>query len=104
IPEEPGTPPPVDRIIEVGGDDQRGVVAERLSEPLVVRTISADGEALSGVTVTWSIEAGGGKAEPASSVSDAEGVATTVWRLGTAAGRHALVAEANPAPPITFEA
>jgi hypothetical protein len=44
-----------------------------------------------GTTVTWT-PADGGRATPASSVTDADGVASTTWTLGAAAGTQTLAA------------
>lgn len=43
------------------------------------------GQPMSEVRVDWTVSEGGGSAEPAKSTTDAEGVSTTRWQLGTEA-------------------
>lgn len=54
----------------------------------------AEGRPLKGERVTWAAD-GGGSASPAESVTDAAGVATTAWTLGTTAGTQTLSASAD---------
>lgn len=59
---------------------------------VAVTVKDADGRAIRGERVMWSADTGG-TASPAESVTDAEGVATTEWTLGTGAGTQTLVAD-----------
>ncbi len=92
-------PVPTDIVVE-GGDGQEAVVATALPAPLVVRVTDGEGRPISGVVVAWSTSAAGGSFAPASSETDAQGRASTVWTLGTEAGAvtaRASVARLSPA-------
>jgi adhesin/invasin len=54
------------------------------SLPSEVR-VSLNGQPAAGVTITWTVSAGGGTANPTTSVSNSAGVATTIWTLGDTA-------------------
>ena len=66
-------------------------MGEPLPNPLQV-VVTEDGSPLSGATVAWSTAAAGGSLNPASSVTGAEGVASTMWSLGTVAGPQSAAA------------
>ncbi len=70
----------------VSGDEQAGIVGAALALPLVVRAVDGQGNPVAGDVIEWAVLAGGGTIEPAESVTDAEGLATATWTLGTAAG------------------
>lgn len=48
-----------------------------------------------GLTITWTVSQGNGKVSPATSVTDANGAASTVWTMGDTAGSNELVAFAS---------
>jgi alpha-tubulin suppressor-like RCC1 family protein len=52
----------------------------------------------SGVTVTWTVESGGGSVTPTSTVTDAEGRAQVTWTLGTATAENAMAASSGEEP------
>jgi len=100
-----GTPPPTTAIAKTSGDAQAGTVGQPLSQPLQV-AVTEGGSPSVGETVTWSVTAGGGSLDPTSGPTDADGVATTTWTLGTTAGnqtaRAALTGAAGS--PVSFTA
>jgi hypothetical protein len=67
----------------VSGDGQAGTVGTALPQPLAVLVRDTGGNPVSGVLITWSIVDGGGSLAPTTSLTDASGVATTAWTLGT---------------------
>ena len=71
-----------------GPVDGSAVVGSTISG-VAVTVADAEGRPISGTPVDWSADAGG-TANPGRSVTDAEGVATTAWTLGTAAGPQTL--------------
>lgn len=86
------------------GDGQAGTAGNALANPL--RVFVADGGMLqSGVTVTWATP-NGGTFTPATSTTDASGVATTSWTLGAAGGAQTATAAVSGATgsPLTFTA
>ena len=66
-----------------GGQSQTGDLAALLPAPLEVRVVDADGVPLAGVTVEWSVVSGGGSVSASSSATGDDGVARTLWTLGT---------------------
>lgn len=106
----PGTNPPssaprATTLSKVSGDAQSGTAGSALAQPLVVKVTDQNGAALAGVVVSWSITAGGGVVDPASSTTDAGGEARTTLRLGSAAGANAVTASvAGINTPATFTA
>jgi hypothetical protein len=76
----------VDLRFTGSGSDQSGRVNEVLAEPLVVTVRLPDGTPVHGARVSWTVRFGGGFFEPHESATDAEGRATTTWRLGATPG------------------
>ncbi|MBV9108870.1 MAG: Ig-like domain-containing protein, partial [Gemmatimonadetes bacterium] len=72
--------------------------------PLSVKVTGASGEAVPGVTVLWTVSSGGGSVNPASSVTDATGVATTTWTLGPTSGSQTAMARFDASHFATFTA
>ncbi|MGZ8379287.1 MAG: Ig-like domain-containing protein [Gemmatirosa sp.] len=90
-----GPPPePTGVSLAEPGTTLAGSVGADLAAPVRVRVTAAGGRAVRGATVTWT-PADGGRATPAASVTDADGVATTVWTLGSTAGVQSLAASAG---------
>jgi plastocyanin len=87
------------------GDAQTGVVGQALAQPLRVVVTDA-GAASAGATVTWSTTAAGASLNPTSAVTDANGIASSAWTLGTVAGSQSARATLSGATgsPVTFSA
>jgi plastocyanin len=102
-----GTPPPTTTITKTStsGDLQSGTVGQALTNPLEV-VVTEDGVPVSGRTVTWATTASGGSVDPTTAATDADGVATTTWTLGTASGSQSASATLSGASgsPVTFTA
>jgi adhesin/invasin len=79
---------PPTAIAITGGNGQTGTVGVALESPLEVEVTDAYGHPVGGVTVTWSPASG--SVSPPGSNTGSDGVATTVWTLGTTAGPQAL--------------
>jgi hypothetical protein len=86
----------------VSGDGQSAPPGSALESPLVARIVDADGRPVRRMEVRWTVTAG--DVMPALSTTDANGVATAVWRLGTAVGRQRATAIADGLAPIEFVA
>jgi plastocyanin len=103
-----GTPPPTSTIAKASannGDAQSGRVGQPLATPLSV-VVTEGGSASSGTTVAWSTTASGGSVDPASAVTDANGIASSTWTLGTVSGSqtaHATLSGASGSP-VSFTA
>jgi plastocyanin len=103
-----GTPPPTIAIAKTptnSGDAQGGRVGQPLGTPLRVM-VTEGGTSSSGVTVTWLTTATGSSLNPASSITDADGIASATWTLGTTSGPQAAEASLSGATgsPVTFSA
>lgn len=84
------------------GDTQTDTVAKTLAIPYAVKVTDPAGAAVAGITVSWSVTAGGGSITP-SSTSDAGGIATAMRTLGSIAGAVTARAAAGNAA-VTFTA
>ena len=84
-------------IVVLAGADQRGVPARPPAETIAVRVLDAEGRPVGGSTVTFQPEPGHGSTDPASTVADAGGEATTTWTLGATPGPQRLAVTAGRA-------
>jgi plastocyanin len=103
-----GTPPSTVTIAKASsnsGDAQTGTVGQALGLPLQVVVTDA-GAASAGTTVTWATTASGATVSPTSAVTDANGIATTAWTLGTTSGSQTATATLSGAngSPVSFSA
>lgn len=94
-------PGPAPVITKTGGDNQVGPAGQALGA-LEVTVKDGSGAALSGLTVTWSAASGGGSVSPPTSVTGADGKATTVRTLGPGAGAQTTSASVTGATAVTF--
>ena len=84
---------------------QSGVAGQVAGSAPSVVVRDAQGNPSSGVTVTFSVTAGGGTLAGATQVTDINGIATvTSWTFGTVAGANTVVASATGLPSVTFNA
>ncbi|HEX6940848.1 MAG TPA: IPT/TIG domain-containing protein [Longimicrobiales bacterium] len=94
-------------VIEaVGAVEQIGEVGQSLPEPFEARVTDA-GEPVEGVSVSWEIVAGDGAVlSPASSSTDADGIARTTLQLGPDVGTYEVHASIDgvDAAPAKFTA
>ncbi len=87
----------------VGATSRQGIVGAPLADSVAVRLVDRFGNPVAGVAVAWSVPAGAGSATPASSITDAAGIARTRWTLGLRVdSAEALVASAGPAMNVRF--
>jgi hypothetical protein len=85
-------PNPPASIVVVSGDAQPSVqVGARLPLPLTAKVLDANGRPVSSVTVAWNTN--NGTLSAASSATDANGLASVEWTLGTAAGSQTATAK-----------
>jgi hypothetical protein len=93
-----------DDIVIVSGNDQRGQAGTRLANDLVVRVVDEEDNPVSGVTVTWRVESGGGSVAPRTGTTGGDGSASTGWTLGAPVGEQRVEASAPGAGSVRFEA
>jgi len=75
----------------VSGNNQSQIVGAALSSPLVVK-VTANGTAVSGVSVTFAVTSGSASVNPASTTTDANGQAKTQVTLGSSPGTVTITA------------
>ncbi|MGE0161077.1 MAG: leishmanolysin-related zinc metalloendopeptidase [Gemmatimonadales bacterium] len=91
---------PAALLTRVSGDGQRGDAGTPLADPLVVRVSDVYGNPVSAVTVTFAAATQSGSVAPTQDVSDGQGLASTVWTLGSAAGAQFVTASITGASVI----
>ena len=86
------------------GDAQNGTAGQALADPLRV-VVTDGGMVQNGVTVSWATT-GGGSLSPATSTTDANGLAVAAWTLGAGGGAQTATASVSGASgsPVTFTA
>ncbi|MBA3560035.1 MAG: Ig-like domain-containing protein [Gemmatimonadaceae bacterium] len=72
--------------------------------PITVKVTDRYGNPVPGAAVSWTIAPGAGSVSGTTSNTDASGVATVAWTLGTTAGAKSLTATVAALPPVTFTA
>ena len=82
------TPPlPIPTTLEgISGDNQTGLAGETLANPFVIEVRDQNGAPMEGVTVTFTISAGGGSLSNTSVDTDANGLVQSILILGSASG------------------
>jgi protocatechuate 3,4-dioxygenase beta subunit len=74
------------RIEVIAGSGQEGTVAQPLPQPVQVRVVDAAGRPVPDEVVNFVVTGGGGTVSVGSMRTNADGVAATVWTLGTRTG------------------
>jgi len=88
------------------GDLQTGIVGSTLATPYSVAVKDAVGLPVSGVPVRWAVGAGGGFITPATSATDANGIASATRTLGGSPGTQTATASVSglTGSPVPFSA
>jgi len=84
------------------GDSQTGPPSTVLPLPLGVTVVNQFGEPLEDVTITWSIDAGGGSLSTTSTQSDVNGVASVNYTTGPNVGTAVVTSHVHGLPPLSF--
>lgn len=80
-------------VVVSSGDAQSAIVGNSISSPVVALVKNSINEPVSGVSVSWSVTAGGGSVSSCTTTSDSNGLAQcSQWTLGTTAGSNSLQA------------
>ncbi len=83
---------------------QQGPAGGALAEPFVVLVRDQNGADLAGVTVTFSVTAGGGTLSAEATTTDAHGRATSTLTLGSQPGPNRVEVTVAGLEPVTFTA
>jgi hypothetical protein len=86
----------------VSGGSQTALFGQTLAQPVVVRATDASGRRVRGATVYWT--AANGSVNPATSLTDTAGLASTVWTLGATGSQQTVAASVAGAPPLVINA
>ncbi len=78
-----------------GGNMQSGRTSQSLAQALAVRVTAADGGAVPGASVTWSVTAGGGTLSAATTAADGDGRTSADLILGGTVGQNTVTATAG---------
>lgn len=100
-------PGPPTTIAVNDGNNQSTLVGAAVTTPPSVKVIDADGNGVSGVSVTFAVASGGGSISGASPSTSASGIASVgSWTLGATAGANTMTAAAAglAGSPVTFAA
>ena len=100
----PEPEPTIVSLLLVSGNLQTAFVGATLEDPLVVRAIDQDGEPVSDLPVNWSVVSGGGTTTPATGITDANGLTSTTFRLGSTIGTQTARAAIVDGSPVVFTA
>lgn len=82
-------------LVLVSGGGQAGLTGATLPSPIVVKAIDALGNGIPNQTITFAVPSGFGNAAPSVATTDSQGLAQTVWTIGTVAGVETIVATAG---------
>ena len=94
-----------DHLAKISGDTQTAIAGAALSSAIVARVEDAQNNPVSGVTVTFTVAAGGGSRSVVTGTSGADGKVSANWTLGPIAGSaQTLTASSNPLSSIDFSA
>ncbi|HUQ47086.1 MAG TPA: SGNH/GDSL hydrolase family protein [Gemmatimonadaceae bacterium] len=93
------------KILVVAGDGQSADTSSAVAIAPSVKVTDDFGFAVSGVSVTFAVTAGGGTISPASAATDAAGIATADrWTLGRIAGANSIAASLPGGASVAFSA
>ena len=90
----------VARLALLQGDKQSALVGRALPAPFVVQAVSAKGQPMAGVSITFSADSAGGTVGNATVLTDALGTASTTLTVGTVPGVYSFRAQVTGFPSI----
>jgi adhesin/invasin len=86
------------------GAQQSGVVGTALGSPVAFKVVDQNGAPIEGVDVTLTVTAGSGSLSSTIVTTDANGLASVTWTLGTVAGADSLSASIAALPSVSLGA
>jgi hypothetical protein len=95
----PGAP---SQLTRVSGDGQAGPVGQALPNPVVVRLVDENNNAIAYKDISFGVDSGSVSNTPVS--TDLQGFAATTWTLGTASGAQSLTASYEVDTGTTIDA
>ena len=99
------TSPTPKTLAEVSGNNQSALTGKALANPFVVKILDQHDNLMEGVTVTFSVTAGGGSLSRTSLDTDSDGLAKSTLALGSEPGTNTVTASVEGiAETVTFSA
>lgn len=96
-------PGPAHSVTKSAGDAQTGALGGALTDSLAVRVVDSFGNPVPNVQVTWAASVNNGAVSPATSQTNAEGIAKTQWTLGSRFDTpHSVTATVGALAPASF--
>ena len=99
-----GGPVAPGQMVIAAGDSQSASLGTTVSVPLKVRLTGTDNQPFPGAVVTWTVTQGVAVTQPATSVTDVAGEATTALVLGFETGPVRVTASITGVAPVVFTA
>jgi hypothetical protein len=96
-------PVPPSNATPIGNVAGSAIVGKTLDAPVRLVVTGADSLPIAGAVVRW-VAANGGVVSQPETVTDARGIASVRWTLGTTAGLQTLTAQVAGLPPVVFGA
>lgn len=75
------------QILAMGGDAQSAAPGQPLPQPLMARVLDMLGNPVAGTIVVFTVESGGGSVSQAQDTTDANGLVSVTWIMGSDDGR-----------------
>ena len=92
-------------LLKISGDNQRRLPGQTLTYPFIVEVLAENGSPLAGVSVTFTVNEGGGVLDITNIMTDAHGRAQSTLTLGTNFGTNTVsVSAAGIEGLVTFRA
>src|SRR5438067_1219833 len=93
------------QLVVVSGDTQTGVAGQALAQPLVVKVLDSNGNAVANFSLAWAVGSGAGNVSAGSTTTAPDGKASIAATVGTIAGANSFtVSGAGLGSPTTFTA
>ncbi|HET7740131.1 MAG TPA: Ig-like domain-containing protein, partial [Mycobacterium sp.] len=92
------------QLTKTGGDAQTYATNAVLPQALSVKVVDSGGAGIPGQTVTFGVVSGGGTLVGTPPPTDAGGVTSASWKLGSTVGSQSVSATRSPVPGVTFTA
>ena len=93
---------PVATELNLTSGNNQSLAKSTASAPLTVTLLDQNDDPISGRTVNWAVATGSGSLASATSVTNAQGVASIVFTSGTTAGPATVTATVAGVTPVTF--
>lgn len=88
----------------VSGGNQTATAATQLPQAIAVRLTATDGQPLADAPVSIAVTTGGGSVVPSGSTTDAQGLISFTWTLGSAGGAQSVTVSSAGVPALVVNA